>query len=77
MPLLPTLPEDSATVTFDLSADPTDVVDGGEDDSGEKALRDQAQIAGKKNKKSASPYCLLGRWMCTVVCFRADQWMEG
>lgn len=48
MPLLPTLPEDSTTVTFDLSADPTDVVDGGEDDSGEKALRDQAQIAGKE-----------------------------
>lgn len=51
MPLLPTLPEDSATVTFDLRADPTDLVeggenDGGEDDSGEKALRNQAKIAG-------------------------------
>lgn len=48
MPLLPTLPEDSETATFDLSADPTDTVDSGEDD--ENGLCNQANIAG--NKKS-------------------------
>lgn len=53
MPLLPTVPEDSAAVTFDLNADLSaqcaDAVDGGEDDGGEEALRNQAKIAGKKN----------------------------
>lgn len=68
MPLLPTLQEDTSTVTFDLSPDPTDVVDGGEDDSGEKALRDQAKIAGKKKQKNknGTPYCLPGRWRVSL-----------
>lgn len=59
MPLLPTLPEDSAAVTFDLNADLSaqcaDAVDGGEDDGGEEALRNQSKIAGKK---PASPHLL-------------------
>lgn len=58
MPLLPTVPEDSAAVTFDLNADLSaqcpDAVDGGEDDGGEEALRNQAKIAGKKTS-IASP----------------------
>lgn len=59
MPLLPTLPEDSAAVTFDLNADLSaqcaDAVDGGEDGgAGDEALRDQAKIAGEKKKSAVT-----------------------
>lgn len=58
MPLLPTVPEDSAAVTFDLNADLSaqcaDAVDGGEDAGGEEALRNQAKIAGKKTSIASS-----------------------
>lgn len=79
MPLMPTLPEDSAAVTVDLSADLStqcaDAVDGGEDDSGEEGLQEQAQIAGKFRQKHLIRLiicCDDGR----VFCIQADPCLE-